>query len=967
MVVTSKESDTQELVAELQKHVSGEVRFDKMSRALWSTDASIYQIEPVGIVLPKSEEDVIAVIETAHKYGVTVLPRGGGTSLAGQTVGESIVVDFSRYMKNMKEVSVEEGWVKTQPGIILDELNAQLSPHGVMFTPDPSTSSRGNVGGALGNNSCGAHSILWGKTVDNVYDLDVILSNGDKTKFQHLTGDTLEEKLRLSGLEGDIYRNLFAIGEKNRDEILARYPKIQRRVSGYNLDEFVGGSNFNMARFVVGSEGTLLTITEAKLKVVPVPKVKGLAVLHCNDLNESMEATVAAIEMGPAAVELIGSMIIKQAQSNLAYSRLTSFIEGSPEALLVMELIADSDLELQSKFDDLEKRIQKGGWGYKLLRMTDPTDQQKVWDVRKAGLGLMMNVPGDAKPLPFVEDTAVSPDVLPEFVKRFDQIIKKNGTEAGYYGHASVGCLHIRPLVNLKNQEGIDRMVAISEEISDLVLEFGGSLSGEHGDGLVRSGFNRKMFGDQLYEAFREVKSTFDPQGIMNPGKIVDSPSMTDNLRYGTSYHTLKPDTGFAYRTEGGSFASAIEMCNGQGACRKVIGGTMCPSYMATRDEEHSTRGRANALRATISGALPPEAITQERMYEVMDLCLECKGCKAECPSNVDMAKLKYEFLNIYHKENGYDLKNRFFGNVASLSKLGTFFAPLSNWMMSIPGSKRLLEQSIGIDSRRPLPKFASQTFTQWFKARGGSSEKKAVNGQVVLFPDTTTNFNHPELGISAVKVIEKLGYQVIIPSLKCCGRPMLSNGMIDAAKDNIAFNVDEIYPQIKNGAKLVGIEPSCVLGFLGDFGDLMDDEKKSDEIAKSTMLIEEFFLYALEKNPEFVFENAPENQKAVLHGHCHQKALVGTEAAMKVLEHIPGLHASEVKSGCCGMAGSFGYLKNHYDISMQIGEETLFPTLRTEQEDTLVITEGVSCREQIEQGTGRKSKHLVQVIADYL
>ena len=967
MVITSKTSDTQELIAELQKHVSGEVRFDKMSRALWSTDASIYQIEPVGIVLPRNEEDVIAVIETAHKYGVTVLPRGGGTSLAGQTVGESIVVDFSRYMKSMGEVNTEEGWVKTQPGIILDELNAQLSPHGVMFAPDPSTSSRGNVGGALGNNSCGAHSILWGKTVDNVYDLNVVLSNGDKAKFEHLTGDTFEEKLRISGLEGDIYRNLFAIGEKNRDEILARYPKIQRRVSGYNLDEFVSGSNFDMARFVVGSEGTLLTITEAKLKVVSIPKIKGLGVLHCNDLNESMEATVAAIEMEPAAVELIGSMIIKQAQSNLAYSRLTSFIEGSPEALLVIELIADTDLELQAKFDELETGMQKGGWGYKLLRMTDPIDQQKVWDVRKAGLGLMMNVPGDAKPLPFVEDTAVSPEVLPEFVKRFDQIVKKNGTEAGYYGHASVGCLHIRPLVNLKNQEGIDRMVAISEEISDLVLEYGGSLSGEHGDGLVRSGFNRKMFGDQLYEAFREVKSTFDPQGIMNPGKIVDSPSMTDNLRYGTSYHTLNPDTEFAYRTEGGSFASAIEMCNGQGACRKVIGGTMCPSYMATRDEEHSTRGRANALRATISGALPPEAITQERMYEVMDLCLECKACKAECPSNVDMAKLKYEFLNIYHKENGYNLKNRFFGNVSSLSKLGSFFAPLSNWMMTIPGSKQLLQQYVGIDSRRPLPKFSSQTFTQWFKARGGSPAAAAVNGQVLLFPDTTTNFNHPELGIAAVVVIEKLGYQVILPKVKCCGRPMLSNGMIGAAKQNISFNIDQIYPYIETGAKLVGIEPSCVLGFLGDFGDLVDDPGKTDAIAENTMLIEEFFLHALENGSEVIFQNAPKNQTAVLHGHCHQKALVGTSPAMRVLEHIPGLNASEVKSGCCGMAGSFGYLKDHYEISMEIGEETLFPKLRNEDEDTLVITEGVSCREQIEQGTGRKSKHLVQVLAEYL
>ena len=664
MATQISESNIRQLTEELNQQVSGEVRFDKMSRTLWSTDASIYQIEPVGVVLPKSAEDVIAVLETAKNYGVSVLPRGGGTSLAGQTVGESIVIDFSRYMRKVTEINTEEGWVKTQPGIILDELNKILSPHGVLFSPDPSTSNRGNVGGALGNNSCGAHSVMWGKTVDNVYDLDVILSDGSQASFGQLTGDALEAKMRMDGLEGEIYRRLFSIGENNREEILKRYPKIQRRVSGYNLDEFVGGSNFNMARFAVGSEGTLITITEAKLKVVPIPKVKGLAVLHCNELIESMEATVAALEMGPSAIELIGKMILRQAQTNLAYARITDFIQGNPEALLAIEMVADSDDELDSKFQKLKERIRQGGWGYDLLIMTDPIQQQKVWDVRKAGLGLMMNIPGDAKPLPFVEDTAVSPDVLPEFVSRFDKIVKKHGTEAGYYGHASVGCLHIRPLINLKEQVGIDRMVAISDEISDLVLEFGGSLSGEHGDGLVRSGYNEKMFGPEIYEAFREVKSAFDPNGIMNPGKIVDSPSMTENLRYGTSYSPQTPTPGFNFHEEG-NFSTAIEMCNGQGACRKVTGGTMCPSYMVTRDEEHSTRGRANALRGAISGALPADSFSDERLYEVMDLCLECKGCKAECPSNVDMAKLKYEFLYQYHQKNGYTLKNHFFGKVS--------------------------------------------------------------------------------------------------------------------------------------------------------------------------------------------------------------------------------------------------------------------------------------------------------------
>jgi len=936
-----------------------------MSRALWSTDASIYQIEPVGVVLPKTKDDIIAVLETAQKYGVSVLPRGGGTSLAGQTVGESIVLDFSRYMRDVVEINPEEGWVRTQPGIILDELNRILAPHNVLFAPDPSTSSRGNVGGALGNNSCGAHSIMWGKTVDNVHELDVILSNGDTTTFGQLSGDSLEAKMRGSGFEGDIYRSLFEIGEGNRDEILSRYPKIQRRVSGYNLDEFVSGSNFNMARFVVGSEGTLVTITEAKLRVVPVPKYKGLAVLHCMELIESMEATVAALDLDPSAIELIGSMIIRQAQSNLSYSRITDFIEGEPEALLAIELVANSEKELAHKFDLLKEMISKGGWGYSLVWLTKDADQEKVWDVRKAGLGLMMNVPGDAKPLPFVEDTAVSPHVLPDFVRRFDSIVRKHGTEAGYYGHASVGCLHIRPLINLKNQEGIDRMVAISDEISDLVLEFGGSMSGEHGDGLVRSGYNEKMFGSQIYQAFRDVKTAFDPKKIMNPGKIVDSPPMTDNLRYGSTYGTLSPQTGFAFAEEG-SFATAIEMCNGQGACRKVHGGTMCPSYMATRDEEHSTRGRANALRAAMSGAIPTDMLTSERLYQVMDLCLECKACKAECPSNVDMAKLKYEFLNIYHQENGYGLNNRFFGNVDLLSKMGAFFAPISNWMMNTSFSKQLLEKTIGIDKRRQLPNFAPQTFQQWFRSRVDTETPKNPKGMVVLFPDTTTNYNHPELGIATVNILEKLGYEVILPNSRCCGRPMLSNGMMSQAKANVDFNISSIYPFVEKGAKLVGIEPSCALGFISDFSDLASEPEKAKEISENTMLIEDFFLYAT-KEEDFQFTNPPQNQKVVFHGHCHQKALVGTTSAMEVLKTIPGLEPVEIKSGCCGMAGSFGFYKDHFDISMQIGEDTLFPAIREENDDVIVVSEGVSCRQQIEQGTQRKTKHLVEVLSDYI
>ena len=965
MKAQAGQENARTLVETLRAQVSGEVRFDEMTRALYSTDASIYQIEPIGVVIPKSAEDVIAVVEAANSYDVPVLPRGGGTSLAGQTVGHALVIDFSKHMRDVLEVNREERWARVQPGIVLDVLNDGLKPQGLMFAPDPSTSDRGNVGGALGNNSCGAHSIVWGKTVDNVLEMDVVLSDGQTARFSRLDGAGLEAKMRATGLEGDIYRRLFSIGEANRDEVLRRYPKIQRRVSGYNLDEFVGGSDFDMARFVVGSEGTLVTITEAKLKLVPTPKFKALGVVHFSGLIESMEATVAALELEPSAVELIGSMILRQAKGNLTYARLTDFIQGDPEALLAIEMVGDSEAEVASRLDQLERRMDRGGLGYAFVRMMDPADQAKVWEVRRAGLGLMMNVPGDAKPLPYVEDTAVAPEVLPEFVRRFDKIVRDHGTQAGYYGHASVGCLHIRPLIDLKRQDGVDKMVSISEEVSDLVLEFGGSMSGEHGDGLVRSGFIEKMFGGQLYDAFRQVKRAFDPKGIMNPGKIVDSPPMTESLRISPAYSTANVQTGFAYSKEG-SFAHAIEMCNGQGACRKVLGGTMCPSYMVTRDEEHSTRGRANALRAAMSGALPAGSLTGERMHQVMDLCLECKGCTAECPSNVDMAKLKYEFLDMYHRARGHSLRDQIFGNIATLSRWGSFFAPVSNWATGLGMAREIMHKQLGIDRRRSLPRFASQTFVQWFKARGGSPESAATRGQVVLFADTFTNYNHPELGRDAVTVLEALGYQVIVPRVKCCGRPMLSKGMMDRAKANARANVDSVYPFVERGARLVGLEPSCILTFSDDYVDLLGGEDvKVDAVARSTMLVEQFVQYAIEEEGAVLeLDGSRLPYKILLHGHCHQKALVGTRPAMDVLSSIRGCETVEIDSGCCGMAGAFGFEAEHYDISMKIGEQTLFPAIRQQQGEFVVVAEGVSCRQQIEHGTGKRAMHLVEALA---
>ncbi len=956
--------DDRSLVEDLRRVVSGEVRFDAMTRALYSTDASIYQIEPIGVVLPRTAEDVAAVVETAGRHGAPVLPRGGGTSLAGQTVGHAVVIDFSKYMRGVLETNVEEGWAHVQPGIILDELNRLLTPTGMMFAPDPSTSNRGNVGGAVGNNSCGAHSIVWGKTVDNVSELTAVLSNGDFATLGPISAEQLDERMRRDSLEGRIYRSIAEIGAENRDEVAARFPQIQRRVSGYNLDEAADPSGgLDLARFVVGSEGTLLTVTDVKVKIVPRPNHKALSVIHFNEMVESVEATVPILEVGPASVELVDSMILRQARSNLEYSRKMGFLEGDPEAVLLVELTGDSQAEVVSKLDALERSLERSRMGYAARRVMEESAQAQVWAVRKAGLGLMMNVPGSAKPLPFVEDTAVDPERLPEYVRRFDEIVRSHGTTAGYYGHASVGCLHIRPLIDLKSQEGVDRMAAIASDVSDLVLEFGGAMSGEHGDGLARSPWIEKMFGPKLYEAFRRTKQAFDPDGIMNPGKIVDPAPMTENLRIDPSYSAVEPDTGLSFAGQGG-FRGAIEMCNGQGACRKVTSGTMCPSYMVTRDEEHSTRGRANALRAAISGALPLSSLTGRRLHDVLDLCLECKGCKSECPSNVDVAKLKYEFLDRYHKANGFSTRSRLFGNIATLSRLGSFMAPVSNLVLRSGTFEDLLERYAAIDRRRKLPHFASQTFRQWFRARG-PRQASAVRGQVVLFVDTFMNYNHPEIGKAATTVLERLGYEVVLPETKCCGRPMLSAGMMDAARRNARANVDAVYPLLEGGAKLVGLEPSCILSFRDEYVDLLPRDRKVSAAAAGAVLFEEFLRHESESGGEGLIYTKPPG-RVLLHGHCHQKALVGTAAALDVLGSIPGCEVEEIASGCCGMAGSFGFGREHYDVSMRIGEQTLFPAVRGSGGAT-VVSDGVSCRQQIADGTGVGAKHLVEVVAGAL
>ena len=957
-------SASSDLEADLNTSVVGEVRFDELSRQMYSTDASLYRIEPIGVVIPRDSSDVQAVLEIAGKNKVSVLPRGGGTGLSGQTVNHAIVLDFSKYMHEVKEINQEERWVRTQPGVTIDDLNRQVRHTGLFFTPDPSTSSRANIGGAMGNNSCGARSIIYGKTVDQVISMNVVLSDGSPTIFEQLSSGLLESKLKSENLEGRIYNQVNEIARLSVEAVEERYPKILRRVGGYNLDLIQNKDAFNLAKLTVGSEGTLVSVTEAKLNLEPIPKVKGLAVLHFTDISSAMEATVATLEQDPDAVEHMGQMIISQARQSLGFSRELTFLDGDPTDILVVEMTGDSESEVHFKLDKLDERINKGVRPYATTRIMRPSDQAKVWAMRQAGLGLMMNIPGDAKPLPFVEDTAVSPEKLPEYVKRFDEIVSSNGTQAGYYGHASVGCLHIRPVVNMKTREGIDQMARIANEISDLVLEFGGSLSGEHGDGIVRGAFADKMFGQELVQHFREVKNAFDPNGVMNPNKIFDTPPLTENLRYGPNYKPIAPPVRLDWRAEGG-FVAAVEKCNGVGACRKVNAGAMCPSYMATREEKHTTRGRANALRAAMSGGLSTNNFTSEDLIDVLDLCLECKSCKSECPSDVDMAKIKYEYLYQHHKTHKIPLRSKIVADIHKISSLSAPFAPIANLFNRSTPIKFLFEKTVGFDRNRPAPKVVRQTFEKWFE--GHKSTAPTPRGKVVLFHDTFLNFNHPSIGISATRILEALGFEVVVlKERKCCGRPMISKGFLDEAGKNARANVDLLHPYVEQGINIVGCEASCISAMTDDWPDLLNGDKKAKQVASAVVTVEDLLVKTnLDDNQQIRWRGTKKEVK--FFGHCHQRALQGTGNSLQALNLPDGYQATEIEAGCCGMAGSFGYEKKHIEVSTAVGEDRLFPAVRAAGSEIEIATNGISCKEQIGFNTLRKSRHIIEILADDL
>ena len=950
-----------EIAAALKKRIDGDLHFDKYSRLLYSTDASIYQIEPIGVVVPRHKGDVEAAIEVARRLGVSILSRGGGTSLAGQAVGHSIVLDFSKYMRDVLEVNQEELWCRVQPGLVQDELNAYVRAQGLQFGPDTSTSNRATIGGMVGNNSSGAHSLTYGKTLDHVIELTVLLADGSEVVLKDLAPEVVEGKSKANTIEGHAYREVSRLAQQHKSEIVARYPKIMRRVSGYNLDEFVKPQPFNLSRMIVGSEGTLAAIVEAKMRLVPKPKWTAMDVIHFNDDIDALECAQIILTTKPYAMESTDKMILNLARGNIEQSRKLGFVKGTPDSLLMVEYAGETEAEVRAQVETLEELRKREKIGYAATLAFKPDEVKSIWGVRKAGLGLLLGMKGDKKPIAFVEDTAVAPAKLPEFIKRFREIVTRHDTVAGYYGHCSVGCMHIRPLINLKENGEKQKMVSIADAISDLVLEFNGAMSGEHGDGLARSHFNAKLYGPALYDAFRQVKRAFDPKNLMNPGKIVDAPAMTESLKISPQYKAWEPRTTLDFGAQGG-FARAVEMCSGMGECRKKLDGTMCPSYMGTLDEEHSTRGRANALRNAISGRAPQQEFTGKRLYEVMDLCLECKACKAECPSNVDMAKLKYEFLDHYHRANGLPLRNRMFGGIETLNRIGSRLAPVSNWIANSWLNRWLMEIAAGIDRRRPLPVFARETFESWYRSH--QAEGDGSKGEVVLFHDTFNNFNTPNVAIAATRFLERSGYHVVLADKKCCGRPMISKGMLNQAKENSAWNVDQLAPYAEKGTPIVGLEPSCLLTLRDEYPEFVRTDA-AKKVAENSFLFEEFLMRE-QKQGRLSLSSSNTRKKAMLHGHCHQKALVGTVATVAMLK-AAGYEVNEVDSGCCGMAGSFGFEKEHYELSTKIGNRRLAPAVKAAAADIEIVASGISCRQQIEHLAARKAKHPAELLWEVL
>jgi FAD/FMN-containing dehydrogenase/Fe-S oxidoreductase len=905
--------------------IAGDVRDDPYTRHLYSSDASMYAIEPLAVAFPRHAEDVQALVLACGELGVPVLPRGAGTSLAGQTVGAAVVVDFSRHMNRILELDGRTA--RVQPGVVQDQLNRAARKHGLMFGPDTSTSNRATIGGMIGNNSAGSHSILYGSTIDHVQALRVVLADA--------TTPDLATDPRLNAAVTDILDGLDLSG----------FPRFWRHSGGYRLDAAARG---DLTKLIVGSEGTLAVVTEATVGLVDLPKAKAIAVGHFTSTPAAIAATADALAFDAASVELLDKAILELSRQRVDYAGLGDILAGDPEALLFVEFFGDTPADVADRVDKLAATWKSNGHGYHTLRAVTAQQQAAVLKVRKAGLGLLMaSSVGSRRPLAFVEDTAVPPDRLLPYVEEFTRILDRHGLRAGFYGHCSVGCLHVRPFVDLRQPGGIGTMRAVAEEIADLAARHGGVNSSEHGDGLARSEFNRHLFGEAIYEAMRRVKHVFDPHGRLNPGKIVDAPPMTEHLRDPAMPVPRPLATTLSFGA--GGMHGAADRCMNVGVCRKDDTGVMCPSYMATREEEHSTRGRANALVKALSSPDPRQAMGDERLHGILDLCLECKACQSECPLGVDMAAMKSEFLHQYQQLHGVPLRARAFGAIRTLNRLGSATAPLSNWLA---GAAR---GPLGLSRRRPLPRFHRDNLLRWFARR----PPKESGREVILLADSFTTFSEPAIGRAAVELLERAGYRVRLAAEGCCGRSSISKGLLDRAR---AMAGDLVARLSGSDAPIVGLEPSCLLTLKDEYAALLPGDPRVAAVAARARLVPELLAEAVDDG-SLALGDALRGRRILLHGHCHEKAVTGTAATRALLSRIPGAEVTELDAGCCGMAGSFGFEAEHYDLSMKIGALRLFPVIAASSPDTLLAATGVSCRQQIAHGAGRAARHPVELI----
>lgn len=960
-------------------YIKGEIRIDLLHRILYSTDASAYRETPLGVAYPKDTEDIRTLVTFAGKNQINLIPRAGGTSLAGQVVGNGLVVDVSKYMNHILEINPEERWVRVQPGVILDELNLYCKSYGLFFGPETSTSNRCCLGGMVGNNSCGSHSLVYGSTRDHLLEAKVILSDGSEIILKGLTPEEVDEKCRGASLESLIYNQIITLLSKpeNQKEIVDNYPdmSLRRRNSGYAIDEllhcnYFDAENpelFNLCKLLAGSEGTLAFVTELKLNLVPLPpNEKAVICVHCTTLEEAFAANLVALQHYPVAIELMDSTILELSKQNISQNKNRFFVQGTPAAILIIELAEQTREDVDKKADEIEDDLRAHHYGTHYPRVYGK-DIARVWSLRKAGLGLLSGMPGSAKPVSVIEDTAVTPQRLPAYIADMKQMLDRHGLSCVYHAHISTGELHLRPILNLKEEKDRKLFRIIATETAKLVKKHRGALSGEHGDGRLRGEFIPLVLGERVYSFLKEVKTTWDPTCIFNVGKIVNTPPMDTNLRY--ERHELNVSTFFDYSRQKG-WLCAIEQCNGAGDCRKsnLLGGTMCPTYRATKNEKDTTRARANILRELLIHPLQKNRFNQTEILDVLDTCVSCKACKSECPSNVDMARFKAEYLQLYYAESHIPLRSWLIANLTSIQKFGIILPGLYNTIVSNGITSALLKKILKFAPQRTIPKLYKMTLRSWVKEQHMDS-LSVKKGKVYLFADEFTNYMDVEIGIKFIKLLHALGYEVIIPEHMESGRTELSKGLLKKVKSIAEKNVCLLKDIISETTPLVGIEPSCILSFRDEYLDLVTDNLKeaARNLSVNCLLYDEFIVREIYKG-NIKEEQFTQNSLHIkLHGHCHQKSLASVEPSKEMLSLPKNYEVDIMPTGCCGMAGAFGYEKEHYELSMQIGELSLFPIIRRIKENICISAPGTSCRQQIKDGTGRQAYHPIEILYDAL